>query len=82
MTSWRPPRCTARAKQSGQRCKRHPIPGGSVCFIHGGGAPQVKQKAMERLMKLQNPAIDRLGQLIAQETLPTVAYAASRRSLP
>jgi hypothetical protein len=46
--------------------------------MHGGGAPQVKAKAHERLMALQNPAIDRLGQLINQEQFPTVAYAASR----
>lgn len=46
--------------------------------MHGGGAPQVKAKAMERLMALQNPAIDRLAKLIDQEAFPTVAYAASR----
>lgn len=70
--------CTATAKGSRQRCKRRPIPGGTVCVKHGGGAPQVKEAAMARLMKLQHPAIDRLGKLIAQETFPTVAYAASR----
>lgn len=46
--------------------------------MHGGGAPQVKQKALERLQALQHPAIDRLTKLIAQEEFPTVAYAASR----
>jgi hypothetical protein len=46
--------------------------------MHGGAAPQVKQAALERLMALQNPAIDRLTKLIAQEAFPTVAYAASR----
>jgi hypothetical protein len=72
------PRCTATSKQSGQRCKRRPIPGGPVCVIHGGGAPQVQLAAMDRLRALQNPAIDRLAKLIAQEEFPTVAYAASR----
>jgi hypothetical protein len=38
----------------------------------------VKQKALERLMALQHPAIDRLTKLISQEEFPTVAYAASR----
>lgn len=33
---------------------------------------------MARLLKLQNPAIDRLTKLIDQEAFPTVAYAASR----
>jgi hypothetical protein len=46
--------------------------------MHGGGAPQVKLKAIERLMALQVPAINRLGKLIDQEEFPTVAYAASR----
>lgn len=72
------PRCTATSKQSGERCKRRPIPGGKVCVMHGGGIPQVKMAAMDRLRSLQNPAIDRLAKLIAQEEFPTVAYAASR----
>jgi len=46
--------------------------------MHGGAAPQVKAAAMERLRALQDPAIDRLAKLIAQEEFPTVAYAASR----
>lgn len=33
---------------------------------------------MARLMKLQNPAIDRMQKLIAQDAFPTVAYAASK----
>ena len=72
------PRFTATSKQSGERCKRRPIPGGKVCVMHGGGIPQVRQAAMERLRALQDPAIDRLASLIKQEEFPTVAYAASR----
>lgn len=72
-----PPRCTA-TNRAGTRCGRRPIPGGSVCVMHGGGAPQVKAAALERLRSLQNPAIDRLAQLIGQTEFPTVAYAASR----
>lgn len=49
-----------------------------MCRWHGGAAPQVKRAAMERLRALQDPAIDRLARLIAQEEFPTVAYAASR----
>lgn len=70
-------RCTATNRQ-GKRCGRRPIPGGTVCVMHGGGAPQVKEAAMARLMRLQNPAIDRMEQLIGQKEFPTVAYAASR----
>ena len=62
----------------GQRCRYPPIPGGTVCRFHGGGAPQVKEAAMDRLLALQHPAIDRLTTLIDQEEFPTVAYAASR----
>jgi hypothetical protein len=72
-----PLRCKAHTR-SGRQCGSHPIRGGAVCRMHGGGAPQVKAKAMDRLMALQHPAIDRLGKLIDQETFPTVAYAASR----
>lgn len=71
------PRCTATNRQ-GKRCGKPPIPGGTVCRMHGGAAPQVKAAAMERLMALQHPAIDRLEQLIGQKEFPTVAYAASR----
>ena len=49
-----------------------------MCHYHGGAAPQVKAKAMERLLALQHPAIDRLTKLIDQDEFPTVAYAASR----
>jgi hypothetical protein len=59
------PRCTATSKQSRHRCKRRPIPGGSVCVIHGGAAPQVQAAAQARLLALQHLAIDRLTTLIA-----------------
>ena len=38
-------RCTAKSKQSGDRCKRAAIIGGTVCKIHGGGIPAVKAAA-------------------------------------
>jgi hypothetical protein len=70
-------RCTAHSR-SGARCKGRPIRGGSVCRMHGGGAPQVKRKAAERLLALQSPAIDRLQTLMAQTEAPATAYAAVR----
>jgi hypothetical protein len=72
------PTCTATAKGSGQRCKRRPIPGGTVCVKHGGGAPQVRGKAMERLFALQHPALDALEELITQREYPSTRYAAAR----
>lgn len=41
-------RCTARARRSGQRCRRAAIAGGRVCPTHGGQAPAVKARAAER----------------------------------
>jgi hypothetical protein len=37
-------RCTARNRQ-GERCKRAAIKGGTVCPMHGGKAPQVRDAA-------------------------------------
>lgn len=53
--------CTAKSKGSGNRCKRRPIPGGAVCVMHGGKAPQVQMAAAERLKSLQHAAIDALA---------------------
>lgn len=47
------PRCKAMAKSTGERCKRRPIPGGTVCVKHGGRAPQVKAAADQRLLARQ-----------------------------
>lgn len=44
-------RCTATSKGSGARCKRSAIPGGTVCAMHGGSAPQVRAKAQERQLE-------------------------------
>lgn len=54
----KPPRrrCKARNRRGGQ-CKRYPIPGGTVCKMHGGAAPQVKRKAALRLQELVDPAL-------------------------
>lgn len=45
--------------------------------MHGGKAPQVQQKAAERLAALVDPAIDTLNRSLASEN-PTVALAASK----
>lgn len=41
-------RCTAKAKQTGERCKRAAIPGGHVCVMHGGAIPAVRAAAAKR----------------------------------
>ena len=44
-------KCTATAKQTGKRCGRWPVPGAAVCVMHGGKAPQVRDKAVQRLQE-------------------------------
>lgn len=55
------PQCTAKSKQSGERCRQTAVPGSTVCRFHGGSAPQTKQKAALRLAQLVDPAIATLG---------------------
>lgn len=43
-------RCHAHSKRSGERCRRLAIPGGTVCIMHGGAAPQVARAARRRLV--------------------------------
>lgn len=40
--------CTARAKSTGARCRGTAIIGGTVCWKHGGSAPQVRAAAAGR----------------------------------
>jgi hypothetical protein len=47
-------RCKAQIKGKGQ-CRRAAIAGAVVCQWHGGGSPQVKAKAKERLADLIDP---------------------------
>lgn len=54
------PRCIATNRQ-GNRCGSQPIPGGTVCRMHGGAAPQVQRKARLRLLELIDPAISLLA---------------------
>lgn len=46
--------CTATNRQ-GNRCGKPPILGAAVCKMHGGGSPQVKRKAQERLLDIIDP---------------------------
>ena len=63
-------RCTATNRQ-GARCGRWAIRGGTVCKAHGGGSPQVKRRAEERLQAAQErfldllePAVNELARLL------------------
>lgn len=71
--------CRAHAKHSGKPCRYPAIPGGTVCRFHGGGAPQVQFKALERLAALQPKAVGSLETLMDMvREFPSTAYAASR----
>jgi len=67
-------RCRAISKQrarehpelSGEdiRCRKTCQPGAVVCNTHGGAAPQVVQKARERLLVAADPASAELAELL------------------
>ena len=46
-------KCRGRSKQTGKPCGNFAIPGGFVCRMHGGLAPQVQAKAQIRLTLAQ-----------------------------
>ena len=69
--------CTARAKQTGEQCKRAPIAGGTVCVAHGGSAPAAKLAAQRRLISMIDPAMSALLRAIENcEEWPTKVRAA------
>ena len=69
--------CTATAKSTRKRCERSAIRGGTVCPKHGGGAPQVKRKARERLNDLVDPAINQLDTRVSDKKNPSLALRAA-----
>lgn len=50
-------RCTAHSSRTGEPCKKLAIRGGVVCRSHGGGSPQARLKARERLDAMVEPAL-------------------------
>jgi len=43
--------CKSTSKTTGQPCGKLAIPGGTVCYYHGGRAKQVRAKAAERIVE-------------------------------
>lgn len=75
-------RCTGRNRQ-GHQCARWAIPGGTVCKLHGGGAPQVRALAEIRSevlnWKLGDSTVDpgeTLLRLLSQSRWRAERYAA------
>jgi len=83
-------RCTARSKRSGQRCQRAAIVGGYVCSLHGGKAPAVASKALQRIAAAEAQAyveaqVTTRGPMslseVYRELLRTAALAVEWRNL-
>lgn len=49
-------RCTARYKSNGERCRSEALDGTTVCYKHGGAAPQVVAKAAVRIQMTADAA--------------------------
>jgi len=64
--------CTAKSKRTGERCRGRPIRGGTVCWKHGGAAPQVRAKAEEQL-RLARDELMELLLGIARDTTQTAS---------
>lgn len=60
--------CTAKSKQSGSRCRRAAIPGGSVCWMHGGASPATRAAAQRRLEDIRLNG--EIGAMLAELDLP------------
>lgn len=56
--------CTASARTTGEQCTNPPINGGTVCRMHGGSSPQVKNAARRRLNALAEPAVVELEKIL------------------
>ncbi|PWU57682.1 hypothetical protein DLJ47_01880 [Micromonospora sp. S4605] len=56
-------KCTAHNRRD-ELCGNYAIPGGKVCVMHGGSAPQVRKAAALRLLALADPAITALAEVV------------------
>ena len=72
-----PKPCTAHAR-NGDTCTQPAIKGATVCKMHGGSAPQVKDAARRRLWELIDPVLTRLFDIALKEEDPRVALVAIR----
>lgn len=70
-------KCKAHS-QGGKPCGNNPIPGGTVCRFHGGGAPQVIEAAKMRILELVDPALHAAAQQLKEEEDPRVRSQAWR----
>src|SRR4030095_10734687 len=62
-------RCNA-TRPDGSRCKREADDGSVVCDQHGGGAPQGRRRAAERLLMTGDEAVELLIKWMRDEEVP------------
>lgn len=63
--------CTAKSKSTGKRCGNPPIPGGTVCRIHGGNTPVVRAAGARRVFEaLIAPALMQYRNIIEDPNTP------------
>jgi hypothetical protein len=56
-------RCTG-TNRAGDRCARAPIPGGTVCTLHGGASPNAQHAAKLRLLAMVEPVLETFHQIL------------------
>jgi hypothetical protein len=71
-------KCSAKSSRTGEPCRREAISGGTVCYMHGGAAPQVKRSAAARLAALIDPALGALQDSLDKAADPRVRLMAAR----
>jgi hypothetical protein len=62
-----PPKCKAR-RRDGTPCGAYAVKGTTVCRMHGGAAPQVREKANRRLFEMVMPAMRELRRIVESKT--------------
>ncbi len=68
--------CSAQSYRNQKQCNRRAIAGATVCWVHGGAAPQVRAAAHRRLLALVDPALEILGASLASKSESTRMQAA------
>jgi hypothetical protein len=65
----RDPAKLCKAVRNGQQCHNYRIRGGTVCRIHGGAAPHVRESAQQRIRELVDPALGEIAKIIYRKNV-------------
>ena len=68
-------------KKDGTPCGLHSIKGATVCHKHGGGAPQVKAKAQQRLLMAADDMAAVMVAIAFNEKMPPAVRVAAARDV-